>query len=143
MTNCRKKMPVVPLNLNNFESSIISAGCPYVLTSPRSLRACKKAGIKPVELLYQSTSQIADDLGVHPKYVTDVFLQRETDRQKKLDLVRKIRNDIIADETLIKSLDLAHHKDNLTCLSTCSRGNRTPTSLRRRHHSSLHHLKGL
>lgn len=33
------------LDLSNFESSEAD-NCQYVLTSPRSLKACKKAGIK-------------------------------------------------------------------------------------------------
>ncbi len=39
------------LNLLNFEDPEASEGCHYVLTSPRSLRACFNLGIKPADLL--------------------------------------------------------------------------------------------
>ena len=43
-------MPIPILDLDNFESDI-AEGCEYVLTSPRSLQACSKLKLKPVQLL--------------------------------------------------------------------------------------------
>lgn len=74
-------MPVVPLNLNNFESSIISAGCPYVLTSPRSLRACKKAGIKVSDIVIYLQENIPD-----PKKKNFLTALRQNKLQKILFL---------------------------------------------------------
>ena len=46
----QRKMPIPILDLDNFESDI-AEGCEYVLTSPRSLQACSKLKLKPVQLL--------------------------------------------------------------------------------------------
>jgi len=43
-------MPIPVLDLDNFESDTAD-GCEYVLTSPRSLQACAKLKLKPVQLL--------------------------------------------------------------------------------------------
>ena len=43
-------MPIPVLDLDNFESDL-AEGCEYVLTSPRSLQACNKLRLKPVQLL--------------------------------------------------------------------------------------------
>jgi hypothetical protein len=47
------------LNLNNFNTSA-AQDCPYVLTSPRSLEACRKAGYKVSYISRCPLSDISD-----------------------------------------------------------------------------------
>ncbi|XP_014280305.1 DNA ligase 1 [Halyomorpha halys] len=83
-------MSLPVLNLLNFE--IPSANkCKYVLTSPRSLKACRKAGIKPVELLYKSASEFERKSG-KKEDAQILFQAYEKERQRKLALCRAIRN---------------------------------------------------
>ena len=44
----------------------------YVLTSPRSLEACKRAGVKPIELLPRTREQVKEDISKH--YLTQGIL---------------------------------------------------------------------
>jgi len=50
----------VVLDLYNFDSSE-AEGSKYVLTSPRSLEACSRLKIKPVELLQKSHAEFSHD----------------------------------------------------------------------------------
>ncbi|XP_022208064.2 coiled-coil domain-containing protein 177 isoform X2 [Nilaparvata lugens] len=94
-----KDMQLLNLNLLNFESAVAS-NCQYVLTSPRSLKACKQAGIKPVELLHRNLSDIEEELNLPREYALVLFDQYEKDRQAKLEICRKIRNKIISEENI-------------------------------------------
>ncbi|XP_022208065.2 coiled-coil domain-containing protein 177 isoform X3 [Nilaparvata lugens] len=78
-----KDMQLLNLNLLNFESAVAS-NCQYVLTSPRSLKACKQAGIKPVELLHRNLSDIEEELNLPREYALVLFDQYEKDRQEKI-----------------------------------------------------------
>ncbi|KAI5755008.1 hypothetical protein M8J77_013359 [Diaphorina citri] len=81
------------INLDNFESQE-AINSPYVLTSPRSLKACKKAGVKPVELLYRTCQEIATELGISVNHVRNIHHQQETERQRKLEMCRKMRDEL-------------------------------------------------
>uniref|UniRef100_A0A8D8T181 Coiled-coil domain-containing protein 177 n=1 Tax=Cacopsylla melanoneura TaxID=428564 RepID=A0A8D8T181_9HEMI len=81
------------INLDNFESQE-AINSPYVLTSPRSLKACKKAGVKPVELLYRTCHEIATELGISVNHVRNIHTQQETERQRKLELCRRVRDEL-------------------------------------------------
>ncbi|RZF39716.1 hypothetical protein LSTR_LSTR003958 [Laodelphax striatellus] len=93
-----KDMQLLNLNLHNFES-VTASNCQYVLTSPRSLKACKDAGIKPVELLHRSLSDIEEELNLPREYALVLFDQYEKDRQAKLEICRKIRNKIVSEDS--------------------------------------------
>ncbi|XP_075235636.1 uncharacterized protein LOC142332839 [Lycorma delicatula] len=102
------------LNLLNFESSAAS-NCQYVLTSPRSLKACKKAGIKPVELLHRSLTDIIEDFNLPLDVAHSIYEQHERDRQAKIQICQNIRNRLISEET-------KNFKNNVgTIRSVCSR----------------------
>ncbi|BES92326.1 Chromosome 1 open reading frame 65 [Nesidiocoris tenuis] len=85
-------MSVPNLNLINFEHPA-SKKSSFILTSPKSLRACQKAGIKPVELLYKSLADVKREVG--KKAAQDVYKELEKERQQKLERCRKIRNELL------------------------------------------------
>nr|XP_053636091.1 coiled-coil domain-containing protein 177-like [Cherax quadricarinatus] len=73
--------------------------CAYILTSPRSLEACRRLSIKPVELLYISRD---DYEAAHPeqslqeRLVTYHSLERR--RLKRLREARELRDRLLVDE---------------------------------------------
>ncbi|KAK7867401.1 hypothetical protein R5R35_003831 [Gryllus longicercus] len=83
------------LNLYNFENSA-AKDSPYVLTSPRSLEACRKAGCKPVELLHKSIEEYQEDLGsLAPAEVYQLYQNEERHRLNKLETCRAIRRELM------------------------------------------------
>ncbi|XP_050532843.1 golgin subfamily A member 6-like protein 22 isoform X2 [Daktulosphaira vitifoliae] len=84
------------LDLINFDAC--GHWSPYVLTSPRSLLACRKAKIKPNELLYKSAADVAKDLGVSIELAYPVYKKHEKLRQEKLEVCRQERNKYINSE---------------------------------------------
>ncbi|KAF6212788.1 hypothetical protein GE061_010497 [Apolygus lucorum] len=85
-------MSVPNLNLINFEHPA-SKSSKYILTSPKSLKACQKAGIKPVELLYKSLEDVKREVGRKDAHST--YQELEKERQQKLDTCRRIRNELL------------------------------------------------
>ncbi|KAK9505364.1 hypothetical protein O3M35_009444 [Rhynocoris fuscipes] len=81
------------LNLLNFEIPQ-NRSCKYILTSPRSLKACRIAGIKPLELLYKSLSEVEKEIG-KGENAQEKYQAYEKERQRKLALCRKLRNDLM------------------------------------------------
>ncbi|XP_014241769.1 synaptonemal complex protein 1-like [Cimex lectularius] len=86
-------MSLPNLNLLNFELPP-SKHCKYVLTSPRSLKACRKAGIKPVDLLYKSLKDVEKELE-NKEEVQEKYNLHEKERQRKLGICRRIRNELL------------------------------------------------
>ncbi|KAK3914981.1 Coiled-coil domain-containing protein 177 [Frankliniella fusca] len=84
------------LDLFNFDSAP-AWDSPVVLTSPRSLAACRRAGVKPVELLYRSEQEVLSSLppGVPPAALQAVHRRAEEERQAKLHACRAIRHQMI------------------------------------------------
>lgn len=72
------------LTLENFDDPRALHDTSFVLTSPRSLRACHRFGIKPVQLLPRSSTEFEAIYGQN-KSAYDAF---ETNRKKMLCLVR-------------------------------------------------------
>ncbi|XP_032241397.2 coiled-coil domain-containing protein 177 isoform X2 [Nematostella vectensis] len=76
----------------------------YVLTSPRSLEACARFGIKPVELLHKSYEEFLDefqalyDTNYSHEAVHEVFQEHERQRKRKLKLCREERERIIQEQ---------------------------------------------
>ncbi|XP_026810385.1 dynein regulatory complex subunit 4-like isoform X2 [Rhopalosiphum maidis] len=89
------------LDLTNFDTC--GHLSPFILTSPRSLLACRKAKIKPDELLYKSAADISKDLDVSIKLAYPVYQQHEKIRQEKLEACRQERNKLLFCETITDS----------------------------------------
>lgn len=92
------------LDLYNFEEPTAQLSR-YVLTSPRSLEACGRFGIKPVELLHKSLEEFVEEF--RSLYDTDyplhavqqVFQEHERQRLRKLKLCREERERIIRERS--------------------------------------------
>ncbi|KAL1258048.1 hypothetical protein QQF64_011292 [Cirrhinus molitorella] len=86
------------LDLYNFDSPA-AEGSRYVLTSPRSLEACARCGVKPVELLLRPLSDFAREApGRSMRVATGMFEIYERDRHAKLRHCREERERIIREE---------------------------------------------
>lgn len=84
------------INLFNFEDPKFEDS-KYVLTSPRSLEACARVGVKPVNLLYKPLSDFQEELlpqDIPLRTIYNVYDEHEHDRQRKLRLCRNQRNKI-------------------------------------------------
>ncbi|XP_052009867.1 coiled-coil domain-containing protein 177 [Xyrauchen texanus] len=86
------------LDLFNFDSPA-AEGSRYVLTSPHSLEACARCGVKPVELLPRPLSDFAREApGRSMRVATGMFEIYEKDRHAKLRQCREERERIIREE---------------------------------------------
>ncbi|XP_057200210.1 coiled-coil domain-containing protein 177 [Triplophysa rosa] len=86
------------LDLYNFDTPA-AEGSRYVLTSPRSLEACARCGVKPVELLPRPLSDFAREApGRSMRVATGMFEIYERDRHAKLRQCREERERIIREE---------------------------------------------
>ncbi|KAG5857880.1 hypothetical protein ANANG_G00024080 [Anguilla anguilla] len=74
-------------------------GSRYVLTSPRSLEACARCGVKPVELLPRPLADFAREApGRSMRVATGLFEVHERDRHAKLKQCREEREKIVREE---------------------------------------------
>ncbi|XP_049596699.1 coiled-coil domain-containing protein 177 [Syngnathus scovelli] len=90
--------PKLHLDLYNFDSPA-AEGSRYVLTSPRSLEACARCGVKPVELLSRPLSDFAREApGRSMRVATGLFEVYERDRHTKLRHCREERERIVREE---------------------------------------------
>lgn len=98
LQNSESEQPKLHLDLYNFDSPV-AEGSRYVLTSPRSLEACARCGVKPVELLPRPLSDFAREAPGHSMRVaTGMFEVYEKDRHAKLRHCRDERERIIQEE---------------------------------------------
>ncbi|XP_042860194.1 brain acid soluble protein 1-like [Penaeus japonicus] len=92
------KEPGVKLDLYNYDLPQHES-CPYILTSPRSLEACKRLGIKPVELLQKSREEYQ---AAHPEMSLEetlvAFHRQERHRLKRLREARDLRDRLVVTE---------------------------------------------
>ncbi|GIY19278.1 uncharacterized protein CEXT_15721 [Caerostris extrusa] len=74
------------LDLYNYDTADAQA-CPYVLTSPRSLEACSRVGVKPVDLLHKTLAEFSDDIESDKplEEIVKLYDEYEQQRIKKLD----------------------------------------------------------
>ncbi|XP_006011788.1 coiled-coil domain-containing protein 177 [Latimeria chalumnae] len=94
----RDQSPMLHLDLFNFDSPE-AEGSRYVLTSPRSLEACARCGVKPVELLPRSINEFAREApGRSMRVATGLLEVYEGERQRKLKACREERERIIQEE---------------------------------------------
>ncbi|XP_015258270.1 PREDICTED: coiled-coil domain-containing protein 177 [Cyprinodon variegatus] len=90
--------PKLHLDLYNFDSPD-AEGSRYVLTSPRSLEACARCGVKPVELLPRPLADfIREAPGRSMRVATGLFEVYEKDRHGKLRHCREERERIVREE---------------------------------------------
>ena len=117
-----KKMSIPNLHLDNFLlPSAVPADCPFVLTSPRSLQACEKVGVQPVDLLPSSLSDYSAAFPDLPREgVISIFREEETDREEMLTRCREVRKEIISEEKEEGMIETAKNMDRtrkISCLS--------------------------
>ena len=94
----REQSPKLHLDLYNFDSPA-AEGSRYVLTSPRSLEACARCGVKPVELLPRPLADFAREApGRSMRVATGLFEVYERDRHAKLRQCREEREKIVREE---------------------------------------------
>ncbi|KAI1895226.1 hypothetical protein AGOR_G00104130 [Albula goreensis] len=94
----REQSPKLHLDLYNFDSPD-AEGSRYVLTSPRSLEACARCGVKPVELLPRPLADFAREApGRSMRVATGLFEVYERDRHTKLKQCREEREKIVREE---------------------------------------------
>lgn len=90
--------PKLHLDLYNFDSPA-AEGSRYVLTSPRSLEACARCGVKPVELLPRPLADFAREApGRSMRVATGLYEVFERDRHAKLRQCREERERIVREE---------------------------------------------
>uniref|UniRef100_A0A8C6S3P9 Coiled-coil domain-containing protein 177 n=1 Tax=Neogobius melanostomus TaxID=47308 RepID=A0A8C6S3P9_9GOBI len=90
--------PKLHLDLYNFDSPA-AEGSRYVLTSPRSLEACARCGVKPVELLQRPLADFAREApGRSMRVATGLFEVYERERHGKLRQCREERERIVREE---------------------------------------------
>ncbi|XP_064614314.1 coiled-coil domain-containing protein 177-like [Liolophura sinensis] len=85
------------LDLHNFEDPRYEDS-KYVLTSPRSLEACSRMQIKPVDLLYKPLADFQEELlpqDVPLRTIFNIYDDHEQDRQRKLRRCREERRSIV------------------------------------------------
>uniref|UniRef100_A0A8C5PE31 Coiled-coil domain-containing protein 185 n=1 Tax=Leptobrachium leishanense TaxID=445787 RepID=A0A8C5PE31_9ANUR len=88
--------PTLHLDLSNFEEE---RGSRYVLTSPRSLEACARLGIRPVDLLPRTREELqAEYPGASMKVVDELYRASEKDRRSRLTLCKDLRRELIESE---------------------------------------------
>eukprot|EP00061_Rhincodon_typus_P011326 g36255.t1 len=94
----RQESPLFRLDLDNFDSSE-AEGSRYVLTSPRSLEACARCGVRPVELLHRNVNDFAREApGRSMRVASGLYEVFERDRRRKLRDCRQEREKIIREE---------------------------------------------
>ncbi|XP_019726054.1 coiled-coil domain-containing protein 177 [Hippocampus comes] len=95
MGELRSSSPPPHLDLNNFDSADAEKSR-YVLTSPRSLDACARLGIKPVQLLMKSLNDLLSERCDLPFEEVKVMQQsNEKQRRTLLQMCRDERERII------------------------------------------------
>ena len=119
-----KKMSIPNLYLDNFLlPSAVPEDCPFVLTSPRSLQACEKVGVQPVDLLPSSLSDYCAAFPDLPREgVISIFREEETGREEMLARCREVRREIIREDKEEADEMIEHVKDidrsrKTSCLS--------------------------
>lgn len=94
----REESPMLHLDLYNFDCPE-AEGSRYVLTSPRSLEACARSAVKPVELLPRALSELVKEApGRSMRVAAGLYEVYEMDRQRKLRQCREERERIIREE---------------------------------------------
>ncbi|CAK8677643.1 unnamed protein product [Clavelina lepadiformis] len=92
----------VSLDLYNFDGPE-AEGSRYVLTSPRSLEACSRLNIKPVQLLHKPLEDFSEEnCGKSTEFIEILHNDWEEKRTAKLERCRKEREKIIMEQQVAK-----------------------------------------
>ncbi|XP_063775093.1 coiled-coil domain-containing protein 185 [Pseudophryne corroboree] len=111
-----RQSPSLHLDLSNFQEC---AGSRYVLTSPRSLEACARLGVRPVDLLHKSYAEVREEnKGAGGLEVSDLYEAQERQRLRKLRLCRELRHQMLEND----------YKMPRSTLSDPQRGRPLPTT---------------
>lgn len=129
------------IDLYNFEDERFSSE-DYVLTSPRSLEACRRLLIKPAELLYKPLAAFQGEVydGASLRAVYDKYDYHERERQNKIRACRLERDNIITQELKIEGIDDSGHDDAIDTSASKREDTRTAWSLGRSPGSSVSRL---
>ncbi|XP_029454656.1 coiled-coil domain-containing protein 177 [Rhinatrema bivittatum] len=133
----REQSPLLHLDLFNFDCPE-AEGSRYVLTSPRSLEACARCMVKPVELLPRSLNDLVKEApGRSMRVAAGLFEVYEIDRQRKLQLCREERERIIREEKrrLFSPLMSSLPSSPATKIALKAAANGTPQPPRTKSHS--------
>jgi len=96
-------MPIPILDLDNFESDL-AEGCEYVLTSPRSLQACNKLKLKPVQLLKLTLSDILNEAPTMSiRSAREKLASENEHRDDLLQKARMVRSKLVSGKALNES----------------------------------------
>ncbi|XP_073527979.1 coiled-coil domain-containing protein 185 [Phyllobates terribilis] len=88
-----RRSPSLHLDLTNFEDGGDSR---YVLTSPRSLEACARLGVRPVDLLYKSYGEVREEKpGASSHEVSEMYDAHETERLRKMRQCQELRKSLL------------------------------------------------
>ncbi|XP_011805212.1 PREDICTED: coiled-coil domain-containing protein 177 [Colobus angolensis palliatus] len=94
----REQSPLLHLDLFNFDCPE-AEGSRYVLTSPRSLEACARCAVKPVELLPRALADLVREApGRSMRVATGLYEAYEAERRAKLQQCRAERERIMREE---------------------------------------------
>ncbi|XP_047397418.1 coiled-coil domain-containing protein 177 [Sciurus carolinensis] len=94
----REQSPMLHLDLFNFDCPE-AEGSRYVLTSPRSLEACARCAVKPVELLPRALADLVREApGRSMRVATGLYEAYEAERRSKLQQCRAERERIVREE---------------------------------------------
>ncbi|XP_059857490.1 coiled-coil domain-containing protein 177 [Delphinus delphis] len=94
----REQSPLLHLDLFNFDCPE-AEGSRYVLTSPRSLEACARCAVKPVELLPRALADLVREApGRSMRVATGLYEAYEAERSAKLQQCRAERERIVREE---------------------------------------------
>ncbi|XP_075195205.1 LOW QUALITY PROTEIN: coiled-coil domain-containing protein 185 [Anomaloglossus baeobatrachus] len=124
-----RRSPALHLDLTNFEDGGDSR---YVLTSPRSLEACARLGVRPVDLLYKSYGEVREEKpGASSQEVSEMYEAQEMERLRKVRQCRELRKSLLQNdgnqEQLQSSMAPQEHRDP----SPLNHGDPTPPNTQR------------
>ncbi|XP_062433832.1 coiled-coil domain-containing protein 177 [Rhea pennata] len=93
-----EQSPLLHLDLYNFDCAE-AEGSRYVLTSPRSLEACARCAVRPVELLPRALAELLREApGRSMRVAAGLYEAYERERRRKLQQCREERDRIIREE---------------------------------------------
>ncbi|NWH70290.1 CC177 protein, partial [Piaya cayana] len=93
-----EQSPLLHLDLYNFDCAA-AEGSRYVLTSPRSLEACARCAVRPVELLPRPLAELLREApGRSMRVAAGLYEAYERERRRKLQQCRDERERIVREE---------------------------------------------
>eukprot|EP00079_Xenopus_tropicalis_P012626 XP_002939800.2 PREDICTED: coiled-coil domain-containing protein 185 [Xenopus tropicalis] len=93
MERSGRRSPNLHLDLYNFQEGNDSR---YVLTSPRSLEACARLAVRPVDLLPRSVGEVAEQHpGAGQGQLNHLWEEYEEERRSRLRLCKQLRAQIV------------------------------------------------